>query len=235
MPIKTLPLKPNGHQLAHNDGNEVKVFQHFGEDPYVHGAMSYCAHCDEAPEYRVTEEAVHVVGPCAYPDGITTVITLAVPSGKIIVTDDLRPIYDGFDPEGFASYNTSKGQAQVVEAMAAIGCAFGSVGNSRPGLYQTGEGRYVIGNPEYTEEEELVGDLVGAKDLASICTDLWAYSVADYEDWQAKGGDPEQLGWTDSIVEVPAGTYQFTHHTGEKGFDNYAAGTVIFAHIERIQ
>jgi hypothetical protein len=28
--------------------------------------------------------------------------------------------------------------------------------------------------------------------------------------------------------------YRFTHHTGEKGFDHYAQGTVIFAHVERI-
>lgn len=236
MTVKTLPLKPNGHELAHNDGNEVTVFLDalaHGLGPWVSGAMSYCATCGEAPEYRVTEEAVHVVTPCAYPNGITTVITLAVPSGKIIINDDLRDVYAARG-DGFASYNTSRGQAQVIEAMAAIGCAYGPVGNSCPGLYQLlGEGRYVIASPAYDDDDEPIGDLATAKDLASICTNLWAYSIADYEDWKAKGGDPEMLKFADT-VDVPPGVYQFTHHTGENGFDHYAAGEVIFAHIERI-
>jgi hypothetical protein len=33
---------------------------------------------------------------------------------------------------------------------------------------------------------------------------------------------------------VEPGTYEFTHHTGERGFDQWAKGTIVFAHIQKI-
>jgi hypothetical protein len=164
--------------------------------------------------------------------GITTVVTLRVPSGQVIVTDDLRPVYD-WDGDSVADYNTALGQHQAIEAMAAQGCAYGPVGNSCPGLYRTGPDRYVIASPGWDGDgdEEIIPE--GWERLASVITDLWAYSVADYGDWVARGGDPAGLDWADTVVDVTPGTYRFTHHTGEASFDRDAPGTVIFADIER--
>lgn len=248
MPIKTLKFDANGHCVS--DKNTVDIL--FSDPVTAEDAKAWrlpkgllgpmvvsqipvtCGHCDVYWKMGFTEDTARITEPCAYPNGITTVITLAVPSGKIIVTDDLRDVYDGFDHDGFASYNTSRGQAQVIEAMAALGCAYGPVGNSCPSLYRLLDGTYVIGNPEYDDDDEPTGDLATAETLADICTDLWAYSIADYEDWKSRGGDEEILRNKGAIVEVPPGVYQFTHHTGENGFEHYAAGEVIFAHIERI-
>ncbi|MCZ1021106.1 hypothetical protein [Streptomyces noursei] len=179
--------------------------------------------------FRVVEDAVEVVDPCPYPDGITTTITLDVPSGKLLVTDDLRPVFN-WDDNVIADYNTVLGQAQAVEAMAAVGCAYGPVGNSCPGLYRTGPDSYIIASPRYDDDDN--PSIPESTRLAGICTNLWAYSLADFEHWKAKGGDPAELGWTGTVVDVPPGAYRFTHHSGERGFDSDSLETVIFAHIE---
>jgi hypothetical protein len=115
--------------------------------------------------------------------------------------------------------------------MAAIGCAYGPVSNSCPGLYRTGPDTYVIANPDCEEESPSLSDDTL---LAGICTDLWAYSIPDFEHWTSRGGTAEKLNGAETIVEVRPGTYRFTHHSGERGFDPHAPETVIFAHVERI-
>ncbi|MFI1769098.1 hypothetical protein ACH41H_44700 [Streptomyces sp. NPDC020800] len=226
---KTLPLETNGHVLSFSGKTEAEVYFIAGI-PQVSGVAYDCGVCDERPKYRVTDTAIEVENPCPYPDGLTTEITLEVPSGKIVVTDDLR-LYR-YDDTGFASYNSALGQAQAIQAMAAAGCAYGPVGNTCPGLYRTGPDTYVVARPGYDEDDN--PDLPEDDSLAGIVTDLWAYSIADFEHWKSRGGDPETLGWTETVVDITPGTYRFTHHTGERDFDPDAPGAVVFAHVERI-
>ncbi|TLQ39196.1 hypothetical protein [Streptomyces marianii] len=227
-----IPLDTNGHDLLPKRTDQVTVFAEPGEKPFVAGVYWRCATCDQVPEYIVRDKAVQVQKPCPYPNGITTEIRINVPSGKLIVTDDLRDVYC-VDHNG-ASENTALGQAQVVQAMAALGCAFGPVGNSSPGLYRTCQSdSYIIASPILDDDD--VPSIPDEDCIAEIDTALWAYSIADYEDWKAKGGAPGQklLGHY-TVVDVTPGTYRFTHHVGERGFDKYAPETVVFAHVERI-
>ncbi len=231
-----LPLEPNGHDLIRDPEFPVEVhrLEIEGKEPVttIRHIFYRCTVCGEYPDVEVTDDSVIVKNPCPCPNGIITETILPVPSGKIIVTDDLRSIYDGFKKEGLADYNTALGQAQVIEAMADLGCAFGCVLNTCPGLYKAGTDRYIIANFEYdektdglpSEEENL---------LAGIITDLWAYSIADYEDWKSRGGTPENTGCY-TVVDIPPGNYKFTYHGGEPGFDPHGEGTVIFAHIEKV-
>ncbi|OEV09203.1 hypothetical protein [Streptomyces nanshensis] len=231
MTVKKLPLVSNGHALLPKRVEEVTAFESSFGELVVIGAHSRCADCDQAPVYVVGEEAVHVQSPCPFPDGITMQITLEVPSGQMIVTDDLRAVHD-VDFDAGASYSTALGMAQVVEAMAALGCAFGPVFNTCPGLYRTHEpDSYLIAAPVIDEAD--VPSLPEETRLARISTALWAYSIADVEDWKAKAGDVDQLGKY-TVVDVTPGTYRFTLHAGERGFDHYAEGTVVFAHVELV-
>lgn len=241
--MKKLPVKSNGHKLPFTEVDVAFYEVGGGVFPQVFDSWSRCRECDGGVDRKVVGDAVVVQGePCQYQDGITSVITLKVPSGKIVVTDDLRPLYDGFnDSRGdFPSYNSTLGQHKVIEAFAAQGCAFGPVGNSCPGLWRTGEGTYEIVTGVWSEDwadedEEFPANPRKAEDkLTSICTDLWAYSIADYDDWVAKGGKPEDMGWTTTVVDIEPGVYEFTHHTGEKGFDHWADGEIIFAHIRKV-
>lgn len=227
--MRDMTFRPNGHWLGADEGATVTVAD-FPSGPHVFGIASGCGMCGARPEFSVAGDEVTASTSCPCPDGVTSVITLAVPSGRIVVGDDLRPVYNWDDSE-MASYNSALGQKQAVEAMAAAGCAYGPVGNSCPGLYLVGNG-YVIASPGLDENDN---PLLPEKDcLAGIVTDLWAYSIADFEDWKARGGDPASLGWSYTIVDVPPGVYEFTHHTGEAGFDHDAEGIVVFAHIRRV-
>lgn len=239
-PVRTLPLHANGHVMTRENEAEVEVLFFSGfpgmedHEPMVQGLSYTCAMCGEWPTLRVTGEGVFIDSPCPCSEGIITVVTLEVPSGKILVADNLRDIYR-VDRTGMADYNTPLGQAQYIKAMAGVGCAYGPVGNSCPGLWRTGPDSYVIARMPYDEDDDLAKpEPPGAERLAGICTDLWAYCVADYEDWLRRGGEPQEvLGWSYDVVEVPPGTYRFTHHTGELDFD-HDADHLVFAHIERI-
>jgi len=234
---QTLPLDQRGHLFGKNV-DTVKVILFEDHDLILGNAgFSYrCAWCDAWQDFKVIDGVVCQPEPCPYPDGITTTVALAVPSGKLVVFDDLRDTYQ-LPPrvEEFASYNSVLGQHQVIEAMAAVGCAYGPVGNTCPGLYRTGEGTYAIASPDCDEDK---GDNVlpdGWTYLAGIITDLWAYSIADHADFTAKGGTANTgRSHAPEVVNVPPGTYRFTHHTGESGFDSYADGAVIYADIERV-
>jgi hypothetical protein len=222
---------PNGHRPS---WPTVRVMD-IGGQPHIIESPSDCWYCGRHLRLKIEDDGIRATNPCEWPDGVTMSIRLAVPSGKLVVDDDLRPIYDGFSDD-FLTYNSLAGQAQVVHAMAALGCAYGPVGNTCPSLYRTGDGTYVIAtlawnDDEDSDEEEIIPE--GWTELAGICTDLWAYSIADHDDFLSRGGSLESPGDTRSVVEVPAGTYRFTHHTGERSFKENETEPTIYAHIER--
>lgn len=226
-----MALHPNGHLLSRSPDLVVDVLQIPGHPgpPFIDGPVAdRCAICGDRPDFYVEDGFVCVREPCAYPDGIASLITLEVPSGRIIVTDDLRPMYQVDD--GDLDYNTALGQHVYMQRMAAQGCAYGPVGNSCPGLYRTGRDTYVIASPDYDEATDAPVGVEG-KILASITTDLWAYSIADFGHWRAKGGGSVRGAF--ALVPVPAGVYRFTHHTGERGFD-HDARPLVFADIARV-
>ncbi|MEU9256656.1 hypothetical protein AB0D66_33425 [Streptomyces sp. NPDC048270] len=114
--------------------------------------------------------------------------------------------------------------------MAAIGCAYGPATNCGLGLYQTGPDSYVIASPRYDENDN--SSLPEDMCMAEICTDLWAYSIADL--WTGRLREATPTSSTGTVVDVPPGTYEFTHHSGEPDFNHDAAETVFYAHIKRI-
>lgn len=234
MSIIELPFDSRGHSFSRRESESIEVLVFEGAKRILSG-WGTCGNCGEFhSEFDLSETEVTAKTACPVPDGVTTVIDLKVPSGKIVVADDLRGVYDwrvgGEDVKEFASYNSALGQHQVIEHMASVGCAYGPVGNSCPGLYCTGDGTYVIANAWTDDDDEIIDpEAKGWERLASICTDLWAYSIADLDDFLSKGGTVND---NVDVVEVPAGTYRFTHRTNEKGFDPWVEGTVIFAHIE---
>ena len=225
--IKQLPIgDANGHGLISARGGLLVIWPLEGGDPHI-SLIDPCGLCGERPKLYVADDTVRAQDACPYAEGITTRVTLRVPSGKLVITDDLRPLYT-WDRDSF-DYNASIGKARVIETMAAQGCAYGPVGNTCPSLYRTGPDTYVIASVD--EDDPCLPD---SSRLATVCTDLWAYSCADLDDFLARGGDRAELDRYADIVEIEPGEYRFTHHTNELDFDYDAAGTIIYAHIERI-
>lgn len=176
---------------------------------------------------------------CTLPQGITTVTRLEVPSGHMVVCDSLRDVYEIEDERerDFADYNSKLGQSQYVEAMAELGCAYGPVGNSSPTIYLKDDGTYVIASQrdegDYDEDEEVPEPFMPLGEAkAWICTDLWAYSIADRDDYLSKGGKLDDKRFK-TTFEVEPGTYEFTLHTGRRDFDQWAE-PAIYAEFRKI-
>jgi hypothetical protein len=229
--VRRMALDSNGHQILISDDNETGVLIMDGRVAHVIDAHHACAACDAYPVYELADaDTVRIAAPCPHPDGVTTTFDLKVPSGRIVYANDLRPVYG--DGHCEASYNTALGHHQYALSMAAKGCAYGHVGNSCPGLYPTGPGSYMIASPEYNEADG-TEDPPESQRLALMVTGVWVYSIADYQDWRDKGGRDEDVLGNGGIIDIPAGTYTFTHLTGRRGFSHYADGPIVYARFEK--
>lgn len=232
-----LPLDQNGHLFGNHTGPVPylpRPKDREDEEPLILGLSNFsyrCAWCDAIRDFKIIDDAIRQPEPCPIPEGVTSTYELAFPSGKVVVSDDLGDIYriPGTE-ENYAGYNSALGQHQVVEAMAKAGCAHGPVGNSCPGLYRTGNGTYAIASPEY--DEKAGGQFLpeGWTVLTSITTNLWAYSIADLDDYLSRGGEVSRHM---SVIDLDPGTYRFSHHTNERSFDHNAK-RLVFAHIEKV-
>lgn len=190
--------------------------------------------------HMATRRSIIHNGPCEYDPEMETVVRINVPSGKLIVDDDLRDTYSP-DTNGCGDYNTPIGQANVVKLNAEHGCAYFPVGNSCPSVYRRPDGTYVIGSPAWDEETDDFSTADGWTELAGVCTDLWAASLADYDDYLLKGGKPvEQVkdepgGWTRNVIEVEPGTYEFRFYGGRRDFDDMANGSTIYVDFHKVE
>lgn len=162
---------------------------------------------------------------CPHRDGLITEFELNVPSGRIVVDDDLRqwfPVDEDFD------VNTQLGRHLTSLAAAQVGLAHGFVGNSCPRIFQK-ESKFVIGNYEDVLWDEGLGDYVDNPEecgwgevVATICTDLWWYSIADFDDFVRRMAhytpkislDDILNHPTIQVVDVKPGVYKFRQEQG---------------------
>jgi len=132
-------------------------------------------------------------------------VAINIPSGKLICGNDFReqyPISGEFD------VNEAIGIKRVIEAYGKQGLFHGFCGNSCPRLYLSGN-KLSIASPAWDEKTDKKIDPKLGKRVGAICTDLWWYSVADYDDFIARGGKVD--GQWDTIIDVKAGQYILSH------------------------
>lgn len=215
--------------------------------PHPLGAPSgfQCPYCARRLKIGFDGVSLYILGEaCPTPEGIPyTEFELNVPSGKIAVDDDLR---QWFPINGDPDINTLLGRAQWTQLFAATGLALGSIGNSCPDIRRNGKNKFVIANysdevynSETQEASSNPEPCPWGKKVASVCTDLWAYSIADVDELQRRmdhytpGETVEKWSkhWTHKIVKVKPGVYRFRHYH-ERDED---AGSVLFADFEWVR
>lgn len=177
----------------------------------THLAIRECPCCGEQLSLETDGKIIRPTTDCDYPDGMVYEWELNVPSGKIVAANDLGEL---FSIEGDFNVNTDMGCRQTTLAMAEIGCAYAFVGNSCPGIYRVkGRNKFVVasGAPDLPDGEPIYYD---GDRVASICTDLWWYSLADYDEFIRRGGEIDDqhvgLGGHD-VIDVKPGVYRFQH------------------------
>ncbi len=248
-----VPVDQRGHiatsQVARLDwikhSTFVRTMERYGEtvDVYAHPVDTFalrsvheCTFCGVRPQFYLERDDSKVTADseCTATDGVITTYEVVFPSGRVVVDDDLRDVFEIPIERGgeFYSYNTAIGQRQVVMAYAEHDIAYGPVGNTCPDVYRVAEDKYQIANPAYDDDDE-PKDYDGVS-LAGVCTDLWAYTLMDYAQYQELGGS-EKMGWTRTIIDIKPGRYRFTHHTGERSFDyDQYKETQVYADFEWI-
>ena len=190
--------------------------------PFVIGeaSRSYggCGYCGVKVPWTTDGTRVYTDSVCAFPNGLEYSFELNVPSGVMIVANDLRP---AFEPEGDFSINAPSENMKCTLAYAEIGCAHAFVGNSCPAVYMQEDGTMLIGSPGYTRGgNEKKNDPRFANRVASICTDLWWYSIVDQDEFTRRG---LKLGYSGAEpVTVKPGVYRFAHYFFRRDFDHDA-------------
>jgi hypothetical protein len=169
-----------------------------------------------------------------------TVVEISVPSGKLIVSDELR------GPERFrieAKFNPNYGlgmNALAQEFAEKANMAYGFVGNSCPSVTRQADGTLLVVQGEYDEEEDESVFNDDETVVAKICTDHWAAMMTDYQNWLDNGGNAVEKeglhhdgGMT--VFDVTPGKYRWTAYTHNDHFDLQAYGRVVYAKLQLIE
>jgi hypothetical protein len=198
--------------------------------------------CGAANTYETNGKVVRLVGaPCKFPDGLPpNEWELNVPSGKLVVANDLRELFpledDDFD------VNTNIGCRQTASAYAAIGMSHAFVGNTCPGVYQCKDGTFKIANePSEDRWDEEKKEYVpiepkpefDGERVAGICTDLWWYSICDHDEFtrRCKRFKQQKRDFRIEVVNVEPGVYRFRHNDREED----GPGETIWTRFERVR
>lgn len=206
-----------------------------------------CPQCEEEVHLFCDGTQVWAEPSCPHPDGLpTTEFELNVPSGALVVANDLRdlfPVADDYD------INKRIGCHQTTLAYARNGLAHGFVGNSCPGMY-TWKGHknsYLLGtqgSSDTWDEKKKKWVRIppppfeGGKRVAGICTDLWWYSICDRREFERRctwRGIDSQKALKDfgcDVVYVKPGVYRFRHNNIRREYDGQPE---YYTFIERVR
>lgn len=168
-----------------------------------------CSYCDVGRfSLETNGKTVRLSGDdCSAPDGCElNEWELNVPSGKLVVANNLRSWFPLLEDDSY-DINGLGGRRMTTLDYADTGLSYAFVGNSCPSVFadENKENTYKISNkPE--EEDEDTG-------LANICTDLWWYSICDFDEFSRRcekfGGSLEDA--YAEVVDVKPGVYRFRH------------------------
>lgn len=207
-------------------------------------ASSECSHCVSGFFSLETDgKTIRLSGDeCPNPEGFEpNEWELNVPSGKIVVANDLRgwfPLPEG-DGE-IESVNGVLGKRQTSMAYANIGMSHAFVGNTCPGVYSLPDGKFKIACPPADYWDKDKGEWLAhdppfpfeGESIASICTDLWWYSLCDLDELErraeANGGDMS----SETVIDVKPGVYRFRH---DDEMDRDAPGETLYATFEWVR
>jgi hypothetical protein len=204
-----------------------------------------CYYCDEVVETHITRAGNLAVNTrCEYADGVPLKFQLAVPSGFMVVGNDFRQMGDWLHPNDSFEDETHKGlmprmgdgaqnTVNTSHWYADRGLAHAYVGNSCPHLYRTGDDTYTMssGGWDRVTDEDIEPD---GESIAYVCTDLWWYSICDYDEWIKRGGSDKFDSYTTKVAVTP-GVYEFDHHITEAGFDRDGPGVTHFTDIYLVE
>lgn len=170
-------------------------------------------------------------------------VAIDVPSGKLVVDNDLRDLFpDVEDMPHIDGQGVQFWMKAYTEAYGKIGLLHGYVGNSCPSVYKYGDTLYIGNQPsdvewsEYKKRPFVAHPQIPGKRVAGVCTDLWWYSICDHDEFIRRGGKVNRSvhPWQNpDIVKVRPGRYVLSHHWPfTDGKDSYREKRMVYATIK---
>lgn len=179
--------------------------------------MHTCPACGESITAETNGQVIRCVSSCKQPNGPPPVEwELNVPSGRMVVANDLRslfPVLEEYNVDNCSGIkNTSLEYAQW-------GLAHGFLGNTSPRVYQVEEGSYKVASTVWDEDDK---DPLETSKVASICTDLWWYSICDFSEFKLRleHFKAKQKDYRVEVIDVKPGVYRFTQYGPPRGEDD---------------
>lgn len=170
--------------------------------------INLCTKCGERVYFETNGKDVRATSRCKFYNGHPPYeFELEIPSGKMVVANDLRRLFDEDETiRNSVDWNSEVGMNEYVKLWAKNKLAHAFVGNTCPRLIKLNDDAYTIGNvPIDFTEDEVIGDTV-----ANITTDLWWYSICDYDEFTKRSAGKSRK-YYESVVDVKPGTYKFYH------------------------
>lgn len=192
--------------------------------------LGYCYECGKRLKYKFNGNTIKVIGRCKHPKGCPPItFNINVPSGIMYFSN----FFDKIEP---FDQNTTyrRGEHGYLEHLAELNhyanqnIAQVYCGNSCPGIYKDKD-KFWIGNPGY--ENDSIVDPMPGKQIGSICTDLWAWSMTCANTYKNLGCKRH----VDFEVKVNPGTYQVTQLFFSKGGYGPGDKSDIFATMTRLK
>ena len=237
-------FEQHGHEVLPLQLNvSTSTFTPTGEET-LRISFNICQNCDDYVEFDFTDaypgKNYEALTACPVARDATYKVQLNVPSGKIVIADDLRRTFGR--PNGNASLNSIVGRQKHAAEFAEMGVAYGCVLNTSPSVFLApdentpGQQKIVVASLDYDYEtgEEIVPG--GWNKIGEVITDLWAYSIADHDHYLQKEDEnsrsenpPKGRVVKVDIAEVPVGVWEFTHYADQPDFDDESPGAIIYA------
>lgn len=184
-----------------------------------------CYECGEEVGFETDGKTFTLFDKCPYPGGVPAfTFELNVPSGKMVVGNDFR---DKFVVMGDYNINTVAGCMKTSLKYAKTGLAHAFVGNTCPGMFRIDKEHFVIGSNGSNGRNPVKH----SKCVAVICTDLWWYSIADYDEFYRQYNMKPEIRKT---VVCKPGVYCFTHLYHRINQDDYSSPQ-IFSKIDWVR
>lgn len=177
------------------------------------------------------------VEPCPTINPITEVV-LNVPSGKMIITDNLIRQFklpEKTDTYPYSSVNNKLGRINKTKEYEKLGVLFVST-TSMVSFYSMDDGSMAFAKLSEDDEYNEVNEIGVKKELAYVCTDLWAYCAVDYDHFINSGFTLEELQEHShaTVVDVIPGKYVITNYVEVEGFEPHSGDSEILSTVKLV-
>jgi len=218
---------------------QVAAFQYVLDNPgkkwvemngLLDGSDQGCHECGKKVRYKFNGRTIKAMDACPHPTGQPPIsFDIKVPSGVMVFGNYFKGVEIDINAAFHAGEFGYTEHLSELKHYASKGVAQVYCGNSCPSIHKEKD-QFWIGNSALDEDYDKVVDSMPGKEVCSVCTDLWAWSMTDLR----RALELEGTVAGRDLVRVTPGTYRVTQKFYSKGGYGPPGKADIFATMERV-